>query len=102
MYSTVSVEEIQLIDRIQKLQYLHPYVLKSFGYTHERMAVELDLSVGQIIRYNPYSKSKTKCDPPLSICKLTWFLVEKILRDDIVPKIPSLFDYYLSLSLDRN
>ena len=102
MYSTVSVEEIQPINRIQKSKYLHPYVLKSFGYTSERMAIELNLSVGQIVRYNPYSKSKSKCEPPLSICKLTWFLVEKILRDGMLPKIPSLFDYYLSLSTDMN
>ena len=94
-YYTASVEESTLFDRIQELNYLHPYILTAFGYSYERIAVELNLSVGQINRYNPLSRSKTRCKPPLSICRLTWFLVEKILIAGKNPKLPAIFDEYL-------
>lgn len=95
-YYTASVEkQSTLFDRIQELEFLHPYILTSFGYSYERIAVELHLSVGQINRYNPLSRSKTRCKPPLSICRLTWFLVEKILIAGKNPKLPAIFDEYL-------
>ena len=95
MYYTTSVEESTLFDSIQAFKYLHPYILTSFGYSYEKIAVELDLSVGQVTRYNPLSRSKTRCKPPLSICRLTWFLVEKILIAGKNPKLPAIFNDYL-------
>lgn len=95
MYSTVPVEKSQLLDRIEGLKYLHPYILTAFNYTNEKMAVELDMSVSQIIRYNPYSRCKTRTKPTLTVCRLTFYIVKELLSDGTNPKVPSLFNDYL-------
>ncbi len=89
-----------LLAKINQADYLHPFILRSLGYSYEKIAVSLDKSVRQIRNYNPYSKSKKKSTPPLSVCRLAAIECRNAIGSGKLPQNLYEFREYLNMSVN--